>query len=207
MRPSAPRLPLIRPEPKQRPEKWPGRADESKPQAQKQHRILPWRSVEFSKFGRGAESCLLSLVYVAPLSTPFGGCCPRLRSLCKGLPGMVLVWLSKARADRFTANTYGAFAERSSRRQTHRPATPSSSTPLCAAQARPARSFGHQETRVRSETPRLSPCRRRETIFRGPRGWRLTSFLHHRRRLHLAGTPAGVSESGTGGLWAWVCGR
>ena len=85
-----------------------------------------------------------------------------------------------------------------------RPATPSSSTPLCAAQARPARSFGLQETRVRSETPRLSPCRRRETIFRGPRGWRLTSFPHHQRRPHLAGTPAGVSESGTGGLWARV---
>ena len=62
MRPSVPRLPLIGPEPKRRPEKCPGRADESKPQAQKQHRILPWRSVEFSKFGRGAESCLVSLI-------------------------------------------------------------------------------------------------------------------------------------------------
>ena len=70
MRPSVPRLPLIRSEPKRRPEKCPGRADESKPQAQKQHRILPWRSVEFSKFGRGAESCLLSLVLCGTSQRP-----------------------------------------------------------------------------------------------------------------------------------------
>ena len=52
-------------------------------------RFLPWRSVTFSKLGRGAGSCLVSLVYMAPFSAPFGGFCPRLGSLCKGLRGGV----------------------------------------------------------------------------------------------------------------------
>jgi len=77
---------------------------------------------------------------------------------------------------------------------------------MCAAQARPTRSFGHQKQWVvRSRL--LPPSRRRETIFREPRWWRFTSSLHPRRRPRMAGTPASVSDAERGHCRSGFSGR
>jgi len=68
--------------------------------------------------------------------------------------------------------------------------------PVCRT-GTPGALFRASRDEGRSETPRLSPCRRRETIFRGPGAWGSASAPHAPRRSRLAGTPAGVSESGT----------
>ena len=95
--------------------------------------VRPRRTNSF-QIGRGTESCLVKLVYVAPLSAPFGGCCPRLRPLCKGRIGRCYPPVSRV----------PGLSPRASRR-TRRSGDTIPSTPLCAAQARPARSFGHQK--------------------------------------------------------------
>jgi len=38
--------------------------------------------------------------------------------------------------------------------------------------------FGHQKRQAGPKTLPLPPCRRRETTFRRPRWWRVTSSLH-----------------------------
>ena len=127
---------------------------------------------------------------MTPLSAPFGGFYPRLRSLCRGLSG------------RFPAAGLSVLSSGQTRGQGrtdfHEPGETTRSTTLCAAQARPARSFGHQETKARSVCLHLSPCRRRETIFREPRMGGLTSFPPTRRRSRLAATPCGVSATERG---------
>ena len=109
------------------------------------------------KLGRGAESCLVSFKLSDTSQRP-------VRRFLSATPvslpwpdRMVFVWLHAARADQLTANTLHR------RRRTlrfHGRTEKSGETILpptmCAAQARPARSFGHQK-QVAGPEPSASP--------------------------------------------------
>ena len=159
-----------------------------------------------SGFGRGAQSCLVKSLYVTPFSAPFGGFCPRLRSLCKGwvrrlLPSVSGVGFSPVLACRtgiaFEPGPDGKGFGLS--RQSITPAddadAPSGPSPLVCRTGTPGAPFGDETTEPvrRSAVP---PCRRRETTFRRPFWYRITSVPHPKRRPRLAATPCGVSAAG-----------
>ena len=119
-------------------------------------RLPPWRSCEFSKFGRGAESCLVSLVLCGTSQRPVRRLLPATSVSLQGssrrcssdLPkhGRTDLPPTLRRLRQTLVVTTDAFVRR------HHPRRP----PLCAAQARPARSFGLQETGAGPKT-RASP--------------------------------------------------
>jgi hypothetical protein len=99
---------------------------------------------------------------VAPFSAPFGGLCPRLRSLCKGGTGGCCspvsgrAWPFDIRTARLGDTTEGVATSRPVSVPADDADASASSAPLCAAQAHPARRSEH-ETAGLVRRPAVSP--------------------------------------------------
>ncbi len=117
---------------------------------------------------------------MAPFGAPFGGFCPRLRSLCgagpcRGLFRQARLSPADARTPSTTRSYHHATPHRRSRRA-----------------VRAGKGLG------RPKPSPLPPRRQGETIFRGPGVWDLASLPQTPRRPRLATTPCGVSATERG---------
>jgi hypothetical protein len=124
-----------------------------------------------SRDGRGAVSCLVRLVYVAPSSAPFGGFCPAtsISLRRRPLPGIF--------------NAGPVFLNRRTPAHPRQPdlTTMPRHTGAPGALSGPARSLG------RPKPENLAPTSPGETIFRGPRRTGPAIARTPQRRSHLAG--------------------
>ena len=114
---------------------------------------------------------------MTPCGAPFGGFCPRLRSLCgagpcRGFFRQARLSPADARTPSTTRSYHHATPHRRSRRA-----------------VRAGKGSG------RPKPSPLPPRRQGETIFRGPGAWDLASLPQTPRRPRLATTPCGVSAT------------